>query len=38
VEPAEEPSVVAPMAKAGLTVLGLELLVIALVRRRYKKP
>jgi len=37
VEPAEEPSVVGPMAKAGLTVLGLELLVIALVRRRYKK-
>lgn len=36
VEPAEEPSVIAPMAKAGLTVLGIELLIIALVRRRYR--
>jgi len=36
VEPAEEPSVIAPMAKAGLTVLGVELLIIALVRRRYR--
>ncbi len=37
VEPSEKPSVVAPMAKAGLTVLGLELLVVALVRRRKKR-
>lgn len=37
VEPTEEPSVIAPMAKAGLTVLGLELLVIGLVRRRYRR-
>jgi hypothetical protein len=27
--------VLAPMAKAGVAVLGLELLLIALVRRKY---
>ena len=37
VEPMAAPSVIAPMAKAGLTVLGLELLVIGLVRWRYRK-
>lgn len=35
VEPAAAPPVIGPMAKAGLTVLGIELLIIALVRRRY---
>lgn len=35
VQPSEQPSVLAPMAKAGLTVLALELLVVGLVRRRY---
>ena len=33
IEPLEKPSPVGPMAKAGLTVLGLELLFIAMVRR-----
>ncbi len=37
VEPSEKPPVVAPMAKAGLTVLLVELLVVALVRRRRKR-
>jgi mono/diheme cytochrome c family protein len=37
VEPAEEPSVIAPMAKTGLAVLGIELLIIGLVRRKYRK-
>jgi hypothetical protein len=37
VEPMAAPSVIAPMAKAGLTVLGLELLVIGLVRWRVRK-
>jgi mono/diheme cytochrome c family protein len=37
VEPMAARSVVAPMAKAGLTVLGLELLVIGLVRWRYRR-
>lgn len=37
VEPSEEPSVIAPLAKTGLTVLGLELLVIGLVRRKYRR-
>jgi hypothetical protein len=37
VEPMERSSVIAPMAKAGLTVLGLELLVIGLVRWRYRR-
>ena len=37
VEPMAARSVVGPMAKAGLTVLGLELLVIALVRWRYRR-
>ena len=37
VEPSQKPAVAAPMAKAGLTVLVLELLVVALVRRRKKK-
>ncbi|HEX6200336.1 MAG TPA: hypothetical protein VF150_08740, partial [Thermoanaerobaculia bacterium] len=36
VEPMERPSVAWPMAKAGLTVLVLELLVVGLVRRRYR--
>lgn len=36
VEPMERPSVVWPMAKAGLTVLVLELLLVGLVRRRYR--
>jgi mono/diheme cytochrome c family protein len=35
VEPMEDPEVLAPMAKAGVAVLGLELLLIALVRRKY---
>lgn len=35
VEPSERPSVLAPMAKAGLTVLALELLVVGWIRRRY---
>ena len=34
VEPLERPSPVGPMARAGVTVLGLELLFIAMVRRR----
>lgn len=34
VEPIEKPSPVGPMTRAGVTVLGLELLFIALVRRR----
>ena len=34
VEPMERPSVAWPMAKAGLTVLVLELLIVGLVRRR----
>lgn len=34
VDPPEDPEVVAPMAKAGLAVLALELVVIGLVRRR----
>ncbi len=34
VEPLERPSPMGPMARAGLTVLGLELLFIAMVRRR----
>ncbi len=33
IEPAEKPSPVGPMVRAGLTVLGLELLFIAMVRR-----
>ena len=37
VEPLEKPSPVAPMARAGMTVLGLELLFIAMVRRRNGK-
>jgi len=37
VEPIERPSPVGPMARAGVTVLGLELLFIAMVRRRGKK-
>lgn len=37
VEPSEQPSVVAPMAKAGLTVLLVELIVVGLVRRRRKR-
>lgn len=37
VEPLERPSVAWPMAKAGLTVLLLELLVVGFVRRRYRK-
>ncbi|MFW6175495.1 MAG: c-type cytochrome, partial [Acidobacteriota bacterium] len=37
VEPAEQPSVLAPMAKAGLTILALELLVVGWVRRRHGK-
>lgn len=37
VEPSDEPSVLAPMAKTGLAVLGIELLVIALVRRKYRR-
>jgi len=36
VEPSEEPAVVAPMAKAGLGVLLVELLIIGLVRRKAK--
>ncbi len=36
VEPSEEPAVVAPMVKAGLGVLLVELLVIGLVRRKAK--
>lgn len=36
VEPSEEPAVVAPMAKAGLGVLLVELLIIGLVRRKVK--
>ncbi len=35
VEPTEAPPVVAPMAKAAVAVLGLELLVIGLVRRKH---
>ena len=34
IEPLERPSPTGPMARAGLTVLGLELLFIAMVRRR----
>ncbi len=34
VEPIERPSPTGPMARAGITVLGLELLFIAMVRRR----
>ena len=34
VEPLERPSPVAPMAQAGLVVFGLELLFIAMIRRR----
>lgn len=37
VEPMEEPAVLAPMAKAGLAVLGLELLLIAWVRRKHSE-
>jgi hypothetical protein len=37
VEPSEEPSVIAPMAKTGLAVLGIELLIIGLVRRKYRR-
>ncbi|MCP3963485.1 MAG: c-type cytochrome [bacterium] len=37
VEPSERPSPVGPMVRAGATVLGLELLFIALVRRRKGK-
>ncbi len=36
-EPLEKPSPVGPMTRAGLTVLGLELLFIAMVRRRNGK-
>jgi hypothetical protein len=36
-EPLEAPSPLGPMAKAGLGVLGLEILIIALVRRNKKK-
>lgn len=35
-EPEDQPSVLAPMAKAGLTVLALELLVVGWVRRRHR--
>ena len=34
--PAETPEVLAPMAKAAAAVLGVELLVIGLVRRKYR--
>ena len=37
VEPLEKPSPVGPMTRAGVTVLGLELIFIALVRRRNGK-
>ncbi len=37
VEPLERPSPVGPMARAGAIVLGLELLFIAMVRRRNRK-
>ena len=37
VPPLERPSLVAPMLRAGLGVLGLELLVVALVRRRKRR-
>ena len=37
IEPLEKPSPVGPMARAGATVLGLELLFIALIRRRNGK-
>ncbi len=37
VEPLERPSPMVPMARAGVTVLGLELLFIAMVRRRNSK-
>lgn len=37
VEPIEKPSPVGPMMRAGATVLGLELLFIAMVRRRNGK-
>ncbi len=37
VEPLERPSPMVPMARAGLAVLGLELLFIALVRRKNGK-
>lgn len=37
IEPMEAPSPLGPMAKAGLGVLALELLIIALVRRNNKK-
>ncbi len=37
VEPIERPSPLGPMARAGIAVLGLELLFIAMVRRSRKK-
>lgn len=37
VEPLEKPSPVGPMARAGIAVLGLELLLIAMIRRRNGK-
>ena len=37
VEPLERPSPLGPMARAGVTVLGLELLFIAVIRRRNSK-
>ena len=36
IAPLEKPDPVGPMVRAGAGVLGLELLVIALIRRRYK--
>ncbi len=36
-EPLAAPSAIGPMAKAGLGVLGLELLIIGFVRRKYGK-
>lgn len=36
-EPLEQPSPVGPMMRAGAIVLGLELLIVALVRRRHRK-
>lgn len=37
VEPRERPPVAWPMAKAGLTVLVIELLIVGWVRRRYRR-
>ncbi len=37
IEPLERPSPYGPMARAGLTVLGFEILLIALMRRRHRK-